>query len=100
MAFKSDSPYPFRESKGALRTDAFIFSSFNLKQPPQEAGELGHSLVTDLLEEFGPDDDARDALGLLYLGVFWLSPKTSSTLHLLSWCRYGMPGKNVPTIII
>lgn len=32
------------------------------------SGKLGHCLATDLLDEFGPVDDARDALGLLYTG--------------------------------
>jgi hypothetical protein len=41
---------------------------FLLEHPKQKSGEIGHSLATDLLEEFGPDDDVRDALGILYLG--------------------------------
>ena len=34
----------------------------------QKSGEIGHSLATDLLDEFGPDDDARDALSTLFVG--------------------------------
>lgn len=29
-------------------------------------GEIGHSLATDLLDEFGPSDDVMDALAILY----------------------------------
>ncbi|KIM28311.1 hypothetical protein M408DRAFT_329417 [Serendipita vermifera MAFF 305830] len=32
-----------------------------------KSGEIGHSLATDLLEEFGPSDDVMDTLGILYL---------------------------------
>ncbi|KIM28320.1 hypothetical protein M408DRAFT_23723 [Serendipita vermifera MAFF 305830] len=32
-----------------------------------KSGELGHSLATDLLDEFGPSDDTMDALAVLYL---------------------------------
>ncbi|KIM28300.1 hypothetical protein M408DRAFT_329411 [Serendipita vermifera MAFF 305830] len=32
-----------------------------------KSGEIGHSLATDLFDEFGPNDDAMDALGILYL---------------------------------
>lgn len=28
----------------------------------------GHSLGTDLLDEFGPSEDVKNALGILYLG--------------------------------
>ncbi|KIM19581.1 hypothetical protein M408DRAFT_31099 [Serendipita vermifera MAFF 305830] len=31
------------------------------------SGEIGHSLATDLLDEFGPSDDVMDTLGILYL---------------------------------
>ena len=33
----------------------------------QKSGEIGHSLSTDLLDEFGPTDDVRDAVAVLYL---------------------------------
>ena len=39
-----------------------------LNRPIQGSGEIGHSLATDLLDEFGPNDDARDALAVLYSG--------------------------------
>ncbi|KIM28407.1 hypothetical protein M408DRAFT_23788 [Serendipita vermifera MAFF 305830] len=32
------------------------------------SGELGHSIATDLLEEFGATENAQDALANLYLG--------------------------------
>ncbi|KIM28303.1 hypothetical protein M408DRAFT_23708 [Serendipita vermifera MAFF 305830] len=32
-----------------------------------ESGELGHSLATDLLDEFGPKDNVMDALATLYM---------------------------------
>ncbi|KIM28318.1 hypothetical protein M408DRAFT_329423 [Serendipita vermifera MAFF 305830] len=32
-----------------------------------KSGELGHSLVGDLLDEFGPSGDAMDALAILYV---------------------------------
>ncbi|KIM28322.1 hypothetical protein M408DRAFT_139912 [Serendipita vermifera MAFF 305830] len=31
------------------------------------AGELGHSLTADILDEFGPSDDAMDALAIMYM---------------------------------
>ncbi|KIM28324.1 hypothetical protein M408DRAFT_329428 [Serendipita vermifera MAFF 305830] len=31
-----------------------------------KSGEIGHSLATDLLDEFGPSDDVMDALAVLY----------------------------------
>ncbi|KIM19583.1 hypothetical protein M408DRAFT_31100 [Serendipita vermifera MAFF 305830] len=31
-----------------------------------KTGEIGHSLATDLLDEFGPSDNAMDALAVLY----------------------------------
>jgi hypothetical protein len=34
----------------------------------QKSGEIGHCLATDLLDEFGPNDDVRDALAILYSG--------------------------------
>jgi hypothetical protein len=34
----------------------------------QSSGEIEHSLVTDLLDEFGPNDDVRDALAVIYSG--------------------------------
>ncbi|KIM28309.1 hypothetical protein M408DRAFT_23713 [Serendipita vermifera MAFF 305830] len=32
-----------------------------------KSGEIGHSLATDLLDEFGPSEDVMDTLGILYL---------------------------------
>jgi len=34
----------------------------------KNSGKLGHCLATDLLDEFGPVDDVRDALATLYAG--------------------------------
>jgi hypothetical protein len=31
---------------------------------------LGHSILNDLLEEFGEGDDAQDATAILYAGKF------------------------------
>jgi hypothetical protein len=33
-----------------------------------ESSEIGHSVTTDLLDEFRPTDDVRDAVAALYLG--------------------------------
>ncbi|KIM28319.1 hypothetical protein M408DRAFT_69838 [Serendipita vermifera MAFF 305830] len=33
-----------------------------------KSGEIGHSLATDLLNEFGANDNVMDTLGILYLG--------------------------------
>ena len=36
----------------------------------QKSGKLDHSLASDLLDDFGPNDDARDALAILYSGEY------------------------------
>jgi hypothetical protein len=38
----------------------------------KKSGELDHSLLHDILEEFGDQEDAQDATSMLYLGE-WLS---------------------------
>jgi hypothetical protein len=45
---------------------------FSLSLPSQKSGEIGHSLSTDLLDEFGSTDDVRDAVANLYLGEILL----------------------------
>jgi hypothetical protein len=39
-----------------------------LNSTSQYSGEIGHSLATDFLDEFGSNDDVRDALANIYSG--------------------------------
>jgi hypothetical protein len=39
-----------------------------LNSTAQYSGEIGHSLATDFLDEFGGNDDVRDALAVLFSG--------------------------------
>ena len=51
----------------------------------QKSGEISNSLAADLIDEFGPSDDARDALAVLYSGgVFKFLMSMSDYLY--SWC--------------
>ncbi|KIM19981.1 hypothetical protein M408DRAFT_30764 [Serendipita vermifera MAFF 305830] len=40
---------------------------FEMAKALHKSGELGHCLANDLLDEFGPNDDTMEALGVLYL---------------------------------
>ena len=42
----------------------------------QSSGEIEHSLVTDLLDEFGPNEDVRDALAVIYSGEIFKAMHT------------------------
>jgi hypothetical protein len=54
----------------------------------KKSGKLGHCLATDLLDEFGPVDDARDVLAALYTGRL-LFPFHRFCLPFISRVRYG-----------
>ena len=47
---------------------SFLISTSSKKFVRQNSGEIGHSLANDLLDEFGVDEDAKDAHATLYLG--------------------------------
>jgi hypothetical protein len=40
--------------------------------PPKKLGTLGHCILHDLLEEFGDDDNVRDATSALFGGEYIL----------------------------
>ncbi|KIM28323.1 hypothetical protein M408DRAFT_329427 [Serendipita vermifera MAFF 305830] len=42
------------------------YAPFKTAKALHKSGEIGHSLATDLLDEFGPNDDVMDALAVLY----------------------------------
>ncbi|PVF93566.1 cytochrome P450 [Serendipita vermifera] len=49
-----------------------------------KSGTLGHSILNDLLEEFGDDDDVRDAVAILYAaGADTTTAGTIQFLHVL-----------------
>ena len=54
----------------------------------KKSGKLGHCLAADLLDEFGPCDDARDALATLYGGRL-LFPYHRFCSPCISRVRYG-----------
>jgi hypothetical protein len=69
MALEPSSLCSFREGEGTLRTiHSSAFCAHWLNIITQSSGEIGHSLATDLLDEFGPNGDVRDALAVLYSG--------------------------------
>jgi hypothetical protein len=45
----------------------------------KRSGDLDHSLLHDLLEEFGEQEDAQDATSMLYLGE-WVHLKSASDI--------------------
>ncbi|KIM28401.1 hypothetical protein M408DRAFT_140803 [Serendipita vermifera MAFF 305830] len=58
------------------------FKPFEKVQELHNRGDLGYSIATDLIEEFGTTENARDALAVLYLG----GADTTSTA-ILAFCH-------------
>ncbi|KAG8795578.1 hypothetical protein FRC16_010038 [Serendipita sp. 398] len=52
-------------ARGTALSNYVRYKPFEAVQKLYNSGNLGHSIVKDLLDEFGPDDDARDALAVL-----------------------------------
>ncbi|KAG8825364.1 hypothetical protein FRC19_011601 [Serendipita sp. 401] len=46
-------------------SDYIRFAPFKVIQELHKSGKLGHSIATDLLGEFGPNEDTQDALAVL-----------------------------------
>ena len=69
---------------------AFFFFS-------QKSGQLGHSVVTDLLDDFGPTDDARDAVATLYIGELFVFSVCLNASHAFPrWSRISACLPNMP----
>ncbi|KAG8819985.1 hypothetical protein FRC17_010285, partial [Serendipita sp. 399] len=50
-------------------SDYIRFKPFKMIQDLYNSGKLGHSIATDLLEEFGPNEDTQDALAVLATAI-------------------------------
>jgi len=55
-------------NRSSWLSDQIRYKPFEAVKELYKSGKLGHCLATEILDEFGPVEDARDALATLYTG--------------------------------
>ncbi|KIM28343.1 hypothetical protein M408DRAFT_329443 [Serendipita vermifera MAFF 305830] len=75
-------------SRSAWVSDQLRYVPFEKAKELYASGDIGHSLAADLLDEFGPTDDVRDALAVLFTAG---ADTTSAAIHLFLHAMFMFP---------